>query len=66
MEPMVTGIKFEWPKNSRRLVIARQGNSVAIMIEQPGDIPGLWRRFWYWALLGWTWERIKQDEDGGK
>lgn len=20
--------------------------------------PGYWRRFWYWALLGWRWERV--------
>ena len=22
------------------------------------QIPNLWRRFWYWALLGWTWEAL--------
>lgn len=21
--------------------------------------PNRWRRFWYWALLGWTFEEIK-------
>lgn len=21
-------------------------------------VPNLWRRFWYWFLLGWTWERM--------
>jgi len=20
--------------------------------------PNAWRRFWYWALLGWRWERL--------
>jgi hypothetical protein len=23
--------------------------------EQP--VPNPWRRFWYWALLGWRWEK---------
>lgn len=21
--------------------------------------PNAWRRFWYWALLGWRWERVE-------
>jgi hypothetical protein len=21
--------------------------------------PNTWRRFWYWALLGWKWEKAK-------
>lgn len=21
--------------------------------------PGAWRRFWAWALLGWTWEKVE-------
>ena len=23
--------------------------------------PNLWRRFWYWALLGWRWEVIEKE-----
>lgn len=23
----------------------------------PALMPNRWRRFWYWALLGWTWRR---------
>jgi len=26
-----------------------------------GPVPNWWRRFWYWALLGWKWERIESD-----
>lgn len=22
--------------------------------------PGLFRRFWYWALLGWVWENTEK------
>lgn len=22
-------------------------------------MPNRWRRFWYWALLGWTWEKVR-------
>ncbi|MBY0525580.1 MAG: hypothetical protein K2R98_19400 [Gemmataceae bacterium] len=25
-----------------------------VAVEKP--MPGMWRRFWYWALLGWTWK----------
>ena len=24
--------------------------------------PNCWRRFWYWALLGWRWEEVKVKE----
>jgi len=24
--------------------------------------PNLWRRFWMWALLGWTWEAVEPKE----
>ena len=27
-----------------------------VLFEHPK--PGPWRRFWYWALLGWTWEDL--------
>ncbi len=31
---------------------------VAMRVETP--LPNRWRRFWYWALLGWTWEEVKK------
>jgi hypothetical protein len=30
----------------------------AFRIESRQEIPNLWERFWYWALLGWKWERL--------
>lgn len=29
-----------------------------IMFEEP--VPNQWRRFWYWALLGWKWKEINE------
>ncbi len=29
-----------------------------VRIESPKPPPNFWWRFWYWALLGWTWERL--------
>lgn len=29
----------------------------SLKIESRRPIPNWWRRFWYWALLGWRWER---------
>ena len=28
----------------------------AMTVASCKPMPGRWRRFWYWALLGWTWE----------
>ena len=27
-------------------------------IDTVDELPNAWRRFWYWALLGWRWESI--------
>lgn len=27
-------------------------------IEYHETPPNRWRRFWYWALLGWKWEKV--------
>jgi len=27
-------------------------------VKLPIGRPNLWRRFWYWALLGWKWEKV--------
>lgn len=29
-----------------------------ILVETPRRRPNCWRRLWYWALLGWTWEKV--------
>lgn len=28
----------------------------------PGKTPNLWRRFWHWFFLGWTWKDTTMDE----
>ena len=33
-----------------------------ILIGTSRPLPNRWRRFWYWALLGWRWERIDGHE----
>jgi len=30
-----------------------------ITVRQKKDMPCLWWRFWYWALLGWTWRKVE-------
>lgn len=27
-------------------------------------MPNWWRRFWYWALLGWWWEEVERPGTG--
>lgn len=27
-------------------------------IQSARPLPNRWRRFWYWALLGWRWEKL--------
>ncbi len=34
-----------------------------IVVEGPRLRPNAWRRFWYWALLGWKWESIEPLEE---
>lgn len=29
-----------------------------IRIESHHPVPNVWVRFWHWALLGWTWEKL--------
>ena len=47
------------PKNIARLNIASGHITVEVPID---EYPNAWVRFWYRALLGWTWERIAPDE----
>ena len=28
-----------------------------IGIQSTAPMPNWWRRFWLWALIGWTWEK---------
>jgi hypothetical protein len=43
----------DYPPVRGRLRIA--GDSLRI---ESSYYPNAWRRFWYWALLGWCWERV--------
>jgi hypothetical protein len=36
-----------------------------VWMEFSGPMPGWWRRFWTWALLGWTWTEREQVMRGG-
>ena len=33
--------------------------TVRYAITEKQGWPNAWRRFWYWALLGWKWEKAK-------
>lgn len=48
-------LKLQTPfKYTCALVIGNQ-----LKFYFPEDrIPNRWRRFWYWALLGWKWEKV--------
>lgn len=41
-----------------RLIIS---DTNLISVESSTPMPNLFRRFWYWALLGWRWEKIESD-----
>ena len=44
------------PKNKSRLLI-HQRDGLIVWFTHP--MPNAWRRFWYWALLGWRWESVE-------
>lgn len=29
-----------------------------VLVQYRARRPNIWRRFWYWFLLGWTWENL--------
>lgn len=31
---------------------------ILVEYEDENKTPNLWRRFWYWLLLGWKWEKL--------
>lgn len=41
------------PQAKARLVIGG-----VLVINTALELPNWWWRFWYWFLLGWTWERL--------
>ena len=46
------------PLRSRLRIVPSEDGKDVLTIATPAPYPGSWRRFWYWALLGWKWERI--------
>lgn len=34
------------------------GDRDVIRIDTVQKLPNVWRRFCYWALLGWKWEKL--------
>jgi hypothetical protein len=38
----------------------------AIVIRYTRPTPNWWRRFWYWALLGWRWRKVNKFIDKEK
>ena len=32
--------------------------TTTIVVMSDKKMPNLFRRFWYWLLLGWTWEAL--------
>jgi len=51
--PFTPQLRISPPQPQSALII---GDAMRIESEQPR--PNRWRRFWYWALLGWRWEEL--------
>ena len=47
-----------WPPAGGVPVRARLYVWGGLVISSHRPMPGAFRRFWYWALLGWTWEEV--------
>jgi hypothetical protein len=60
--PGNVGIGTASPAVSLHVVQQKPQSVLFIMdsfrIESCKPMPNRWRRFWYWALLGWKWEKI--------
>ena len=48
--------KIYFSKPIGRLRVAN--GLILVEYEDENKTPNLWQRFWYWFLLGWTWERM--------
>jgi hypothetical protein len=48
---------FNYPKHKSRLLML--GHDIMFNFTKP--MPNPFRRFWYWALLGWRWEKISEE-----
>ncbi len=56
------GLRIDQAESHSRLIVNQkwsEGCEASTMtIESPLERPNPWRRFWYWALLGWKWEAL--------
>jgi hypothetical protein len=50
---------IETPEYRSELVIIKG----QILVRTIHPMPNWWRRFWYWALLGWRWRKPTPRED---
>ena len=46
-------IRVSLPRYKARLIITPEFEI------HSAKYPNAWRRFWYWALLGWRWARMR-------
>ncbi len=49
--------EYDWQSELSISVGGEPGTGLDLKFEDP--MPTAWRRFWYWALLGWKWRSIK-------
>ncbi len=42
-----------WPERHSQVRITPD-----FVVQSANPLPNPWRRFWYWALLGWKWEAL--------
>jgi len=46
------------PKITLPLVMALLVITPEFQVQTMCPPPNAWRRFWYWALLGWEWQKV--------
>jgi hypothetical protein len=54
---------IQYPKLLARLRINPRGGGQTLTIDSTIRRPNWFRRFWYWALLGWTWKDLTKKEN---
>jgi hypothetical protein len=46
------------PEPTHKLMIRTYYPNQTCMVLHTQGRPNAWIRFWHWALLGWTWEKL--------
>jgi hypothetical protein len=56
--------KQVWPMETSNLFHPKYKSELSIggliFISSTDPVPNRWRRFWYWALLGWEWRPVTE------